>query len=964
MNDQPKTPADALFETFRRMREARTGDGDDRRPPEKPQLGLSRRSKAVLIVVGCLILLVVVALALSSFWTDLLWFGEVGYRGIFLTRIWAPLVVALAAGAVFFAVFYLNLRLARRLSPRIRLAREGSANEADVLELVPTPDRKVTRFILIGSLILAFLFATGTSGGWQEILLFFNRVDFGYVDPIFTRDASFYVYVLPLLRRLLSFCAWMLIITLLGVAVVYLADRAITQRPNGRGLVLAAHVKGHLSVLAAFLLLGKAADFLMQTWELLYSTRGVTSGASYTDVTAQLPVLRLLAIVAVISALILLVNIYYRGWRLPLISVGLLAVMWIGAGQIYPAIIQQYRVSPNEIEVESPYIVHNIKATRVAFGLDDAVTTAFPAEQQLTLADIEQNSATIDNVRLWDPRPLLEAYSQLQEIRLYYSFKDVDIDRYSVDDNYRQIMLSAREMDQSGLQQQAKTWVNQHLTYTHGYGVVASAVNEVRGEGLPAFLVQDIPPQTTTDLQITRPEIYYGEVGNEFVMVKTTANEFDYPKGDENVFATYEGEGGVPISGLLQRIAFTVRFQDLKLLFSEYLTPESRIMYKRTLAERVHAIDPFLRYDGDPYMVIRDDGSLAWIWDAFTTTSRFPYSQPTGDLNYIRNSIKVVIDAYDGTVTFYQIDPDDALATAWGKVYPELLRPGSELPDDLRRHLRYPEDLFSLQADKMTVYHMQDPQTFYNKEDVWQIPNEIYAGEEVAVEPYYVIMGLPGERQEEFILLQPFTPLERNNMVAWMGARMDGDNYGQIVIFDFPKDTLIYGPSQVEARISNDPEISAQITLWSQAGSRVIRGNLLVIPVDDSIMYVEPLFLQAEQSPIPELRRVIVNYGDVVAMEPTLAAALEKIFGAATPPTTSTTEPPTTSTTTPSETTTGATTSTTGVPLPTDTAELITRAESLYEQLIAAQQAGEWGTYGELLDELGLVLEQLAAVSE
>jgi hypothetical protein len=527
-------------------------------------------------------------------------------------------------------------------------------------------------------------------------------------------------------------------------------------------------------------------------------------------------------------------------------------------------------------------------------------------------------------------------------------------------------MLSARELDQSGLQAQARTWVNERLTFTHGYGVVASAVNEVRGEGLPAFLIEDIPPQTRTDLVITRPEIYYGEIGNDFVIVRTKALEFDYPQGNENVFTTYEGEGGVPISSFLRRVAFTVRFQDLKLLFSELLTPESRVMYKRTIRERVEAIAPFLSYDRDPYIVIRDDGSLVWMWDAYTTSGRFPYSQPTGDtLNYIRNSIKVVIDAYNGSVTFYQIDPDDALATTWGRVYPELLRPASELPEDLRRHMRYPEDLFSIQADKMAIYHMEDPQTFYNKEDVWQIPKEIYFDEEVPVQPYYVIMGLPGERQEEFVLLQPFTPLERNNMVAWMGARMDGDNYGELVIFDFPKDRLIFGPSQVEARISNDPEISAQITLWSQAGSRVIRGNLLVIPIEDSVMYVEPLFLQADQSPIPELRRVIVNYGDVVVMERTLAESLERIFGSGTPPTTLA---PTTTTTAPPETTTTTaaptTTTTTGPTLPTDAAALIALAENLYEEALDAQRAGDWATYGELIDELGRVLERLAALSQ
>ncbi len=958
MTDMPKAPGDMLLEALKKWSESRAG-GRKETDTEPRTRNLGRGRKIILWVVSGILAVVLLAFILSSFWSELLWFDEVGYRGIFLVRIWVPLVLGVVAGAIFFAVFYLNLRLARRLSPRLRVAaREPGEEGAEILELVPTPDRAVNRILLIGSLLLAFFFAVGTAGAWQEWLLFFNRLEIGYVDPIFNRDASFYVWVLPILRRLLGFFSGLLIVTLIGTTAVYVFDRAIMRADTGRGFHLAPHVKAHLSLLAALLLVGKAVDFFMQRWELLYSSRGVTFGASYTDVAVQLPVLGILAVVALISAVILLVNIHYRGWKLPMVSLGLLVVVWIGAGVVYPAIIQQYRVSPNEIQMESPYIVNNIEATRFAFGLDRTTTKPFPARQRLTLEDIEENKATIDNIRLWDPRPLLSTYSQLQEIRLYYRFKDVDVDRYRVDDNYRQVMLAARELDQDDLQDQAKTWVNKRITYTHGYGVVACAVNEVRGEGLPAFLIEDIPPQTDTDLHISRPEIYYGEIGNEFVLVKTNALEFDYPSGNENVFTTYAGEGGVAVTGFFRQLAFTIKFRDLKLLFSEYLTPETRIMYKRTIRERVEAIAPFLQYDRDPYIVIRDDGSLVWIMDAYTTTGRFPYAQPTGqDLNYIRNSIKVVIDAYHGDVTFYQIDPDDALATAWGNVFPELLRPGRELPDDLRRHLRYPEDMFSIQAEKMTLYHMQDPQTFYNKEDVWQIPEEIYYNEEVRVEPYYIIMGLPGEREEEFILLQPFTPLERKNMIAWMGARMDGDHYGQIVIFDFPKDTLIFGPSQVEARITNDTEISAQITLWSQAGSRVIRGNLLVIPVEDSVMYVEPLFLQAEQSPIPELRRVIVNYGDEVVMERTLAESLERIFGSGTPPTT---VPPSTTTTEPTGTTTTTEpplTTTTTAGLPADAAGLIARAEELYQQILTHQ-----GETQQLIDELGRVLDELARI--
>lgn len=919
-------------------------------------------------------------LTAAGIWTDLLWFQEVGYEVVFWTRIQAWLLTALAGGAVFLLVFFTNLYLARRLSPRIRL----TANPQDdvIVELVPTGDRTVRNVILGASLVLALFFALAAGGMWQTVLLYLNQTSFGYTDPIFGREAAFFVFTLPFLTGIHSFLWVTLGLTIIGTVAVYVFDRAIFVREDQRGIGLAPHVKGHLSVLAALALILKAGGYLFDTWMLNYSTRGVVFGASYADVVAELPVLRILAVVALVSALIFLVNMYYRGWRLPLVAVGLLVAMWLIAGQIYPAIVQQYRVSPNEIQVESPYIEHNIEATRFAFGLDQVTARPFSAEQQLSPEDIEANRATVDNIRLWDPKPLLDTYRQIQEIRLYYEFRDVDVDRYEIDGNYRQVLLSVRELDQGSLQPQAQTWVNQHLSYTHGYGVVVSPVNEVTGDGLPVLFVRDIPPRTETNLEITRPEIYYGEMSNEYVLVKTTAREFDYPRGNENVFATYEGEGGVHLGSLARQAAFALRFGTVKLLLSDFLVSDSRIMYHRTITERVRKIAPFLRYDADPYMVIRDDGSLTWMWDAYTTSSDFPYSQPrsTG-LNYIRNSIKVAVDAYNGTVTFYQIDPDDAVAKAWGQVFPGLLTPGEELPDDLRRHLRYPEDLFRIQAEVLATYHMLDPQVFYNREDVWEIPKELYENQQIEVLPYYVIMGLPGEREEEFLLLQPFTPVGKENMIAWLAARMDGDNYGELLVFEFPKDRQLFGPMQVEARINNTPEIAEQITLWDQAGSRVVRGNLLVIPVEDALIYVEPLYLRSEQSPIPELRRVIAAYQNRIVMEPTLGEALEAVFrpdgpGVTTPTTgpiveaPTTTEPGATTTTTtePVVTTTvppGTTTTTApGTPLPSERAALIALAQQHYDASLEAQRLGDWAEYGRLIAELGRVLTALQAQSE
>lgn len=923
---------------------------------------------AVLVPVGIIILFILLWVV-SRFFTDYLWFQEMGFTTVFWTRIWARLVVMVAAGVVFFAIFYGNLRLARRFIPRVRPA--GGA-EGEVYELVNTRARGGRRFFLAVSIVLGVIIAVGYGGSWERIWLFFRQTDFGFSAPVFGRDAAFFVFTLPVARMVLTFVMLSFFLSFVGALGIYLSHRAIGV--EGRSLRAAPHVKGHLSVILAVAMLGKAVDYLLGVWGLAYSERGVTFGPSYTDVHVQIPVLRFLAIVAAIAAVLFLINIYYKGWRLPAIAIGLLFLTWLIAGQIYPAIVQQYRVSPTEIEKETPYIANNIGATRWAFGLNEVELVPFEANTNLNAGSIAANAATLDNARVWDPGPALDTYRQIQEIRSYYTFADVDVDRYVVDDMYRQVLLAPRELDQSKLSAQAQTWVNTHLTYTHGYGAVVSPVSEATEQGLPKLFVRDIPPRSETSLRITRPEIYYGELADAFVLVKTTAKEFDYPMGDANVFAEYKGTGGVGIGSFARKLIFSVRFATIKLLVSDYLRPDSRILYRRALAERVKGIAPFLQYDNDPYIVIRDDGSLVWIWDAYTTTDRFPNSQPNlAGLNYIRNSIKVVIDAYNGDVTFYQMDPDDALASTWGKIYPGLFTPGGEIPDDIRRHLRYPEDLFSIQAETLSVYHMTEPQIFYNKEDVWQIATETYAGKETTVKPYYLVMVLPGESKEEFVLLQPFTPRTKQNMVSWMAARMDGDKYGRLTVIAFPKDKLVFGPAQVEARINNDPLISSQLTLWDQAGSEVIRGNLLVIPVEDSLVYVEPLYLQAESGAIPELTRVIVAYGDVVVMEPDLKSALEAVFSG-TPGGPTTTVPAGTTTSVPGSATTStiaAATTTTAPPvttttisgtLPTDRAALLDLAQQLYEEARAAQRLDDWATYGEKIRRLGEVLSALRAL--
>jgi len=928
--------------------------------------GMVRR--AVIVILALLVLFGLGNL-ISRIWTGYWWYQEVGYTSVFWTPIWARLCVGLFFAVIFFAIFYGSLWLARKISPK--LLPVTTEEESNVFEWA-TKRRWSARIMLAAALVLAIIFGISYSGRWEEVLLFLNKVDFGYVDPQFGKDASFFVFTLPLWSMLVNFVGVAVLFTFIGTAFTYVVDRALVVNDKNR-ISLAPHVKAHLSALLALAMVAKAGDYMLQTWELDYSMRGVTFGASYTDVHATLPVLHFLAIVSLIAAVLFLVNIRYKGWRLPAIAIAVMFLTWAIAGKAYPAIVQQYRVSPNEISAESEYIARNIDATRWAFGLTDIKPVSSPASINLTAEQVRVNSGTTRNVRLWEPRPALSTYAQIQEIRLYYSFNDVDIDRYIIDGEYRQVLISARELDQTQLQPQSRTWVNQHLTYTHGYGFVLSPVNEAGTDGLPLLLVRDIPPITNTDIPITRPEIYYGESGNDFVVVNTTSPEFDYPKGDTNVFVeSYEGDGGVSIGSTARRMAFAFRFNSLKLFFSSSLTDESRIMYRRTLQERVQALAPFLAYDSDPYVVARDDGTMVWMWDAYTHSERFPYSQPQGTgVNYIRNSVKVVIDAFSGKVTFYQMDPDDAVANTWGKVFGDLWTPGDQMPDDLRRHMRYPEDMYSVQAAVLSTYHMNDPQIFYNKEDMWEIPMEIYAQDEIPVVPYYEVLALPGETEPEFALLQPFAPLSKKNMVAMMVARQDGDHYGELMVIDFPKNKVVYGPAQMEARISNDPVISSQLTLWSQGGSQVIRGNLLVVPIEQSVMYFEPVYLQAEQSPIPELTRVIAAYGDDVVMEPSLGDALSALFGEpiSTDPTvpgaTTTTAPATTTTTAPPTTTTSSTTSstTTSVPggdLPADKAALIELASQYYEAANEALKRGDWAEYGNQIDALGEVLSALA----
>jgi hypothetical protein len=633
----------------------------------------------------------------------------------------------------------------------------------------------------------------------------------------------------------------------------------------------------HLAILIAVLFFVGTGGAWLELNEILFIKRGVVFGPGYADVTTQLWVLKGLMGVTVFCGLTILSLVFRKDWRLPAVGVAAFLVVVIGGTGIYPSLVQKFKVVPNEIVLEKPFLELNIKYTRMAYRLTAVEDREFPAEESLTREDLRRNDLTIKNIRLWDHAPLLSTYGQLQEIRTYYKFQDVDNDRYTINGEYRQVMLSPRELSYRALP--ARTWVNEHLTYTHGYGAVLGPVNRISREGLPEFFIKDIPPVSSANIKITRPEIYYGETSNEYVFVRTKRPEFDYPVGDKNVYSRYEGRGGVPLS-FWRKLIFAVRFGSFTILLSDDITSESRIMYYRKINERVSRVAPFVRLDPDPYLVISSEGRLLWFLDGYTVTDRFPYSEPIGNLgNYIRNSIKVVVDAYDGTVKLYISDPTDPIIQTYAKIFPGVLKPLEEMPADLRSHIRYPPGLLNIQARMYSTYHMQDTQVFYNKEDLWSIPRKSGAGGERDMEPYYTIMRLPEGKKEEFVLLLPFTPSKKDNMSAWMAGRCDAPHYGELVVYIFPKQKMVYGPRQIEARIDQEAEISKQLSLWNQRGSQVIRGNLLAIPIEKSILYVEPLYLAAEKGQLPELKRVIVAFGNSLAMEENLELALQRVFG-------------------------------------------------------------------------------------
>jgi uncharacterized protein len=896
----------------------------------------------LLLVAGALLLGVP---SFADFYLNWLWFADLGYQQVFLRTLTASSVLGASVMGVAFAVLYANLLLALSSinSPYVVLGRVSRDLPPPVLQ-----SRHLRGFATAGALGGGILLALVASSEWLDWLRFVNGVPFGARDPILGHDVGFYVFTLPFLELVRGLTMALLGLSLVGSAVIYVLAGLVSFTTRS-GIAVGGRARRHLSLLVAAIMLALAFGAWLDVPNLLVSPAGsgVVYGGSFADIQARMPALRILMVLAVAGAALAVYHAFStRLWPIP--AAVALYILGVAGGFAYAGVVQRFVVSPNEQVKETPYILHNIEATRLAFAIDQVDERSVSGDATLTRQDIARNADTLENVRLWDHQPLLDTFSQLQEIRTYYDFVSVDNDRYVINGRYRQVMLSARELNSASLPN--RTWINERRTFTHGYGLTLGPVNEVTPEGLPELFIKDLPPESTTDLKITEPSIYFGELSSDHVFVNTRAREFHYPKGDDNVYSTYEGDGGVPVGGLFRRVMFSLGLRSFQLLFSNDITSESRVLFHRNIADRLETLAPFLQYDSDPYLVLAE-GRLFWIRDAYTVSGQYPYSTPAAaGINYIRNSVKVVIDAYSGATTFYLADENDPVALTLGRIFPGLLHELEAMPPELRRHVRYPETLFAIQATMFSTYHMTNPAVFYNKEDQWDVPSIDAEGRAVRMVPYYTIMKLPGDQSAEFIQMLPLTPRRKDNLAAWMVARSDGPNYGRLMAFQFPKQKVVYGPRQIVARINQDQVISPQITLWNQQGSQVIQGTLLVIPIEESMLYIRPLYLRGEGGRIPELKRVIVAYRDQIVMEETLDAALDRIFGEGQTPGRDQTPAP-------------QLTATPTAPPSVSQAQqspLAQQALTHYRRALEAQRSGNWTLYGDEIKRVGDLLDQLS----
>ena len=879
-------------------------------------------------------LLVVILFSLSKtigMYVDWLLFKEVGYEVMFTKVLSAEVLTGLAFAVVFCLFVAANVLFACMVKvPAIDIVFMGQTK-------IPIEPGKFGRIFKLFGILIAFLggavSAFWGSSLWPALLAFMNSVHTGRVDPIFKNDLSFYLFKLPMYEALNGFAGFLIFFTILLVAVGYAMRGGLLFVGNGLSFVKSA--KQHLALLVFLFFVKLAFGFYLDRFQLLYSPHSVLTGAGYSDLHARLIVLGLLMPLTVIGGITFCYALLKEKLKIALYPViGLIAIYILGVA-IYPGLLQNFKVAPNEQAMEEPFIKYHIAGTKYGYNLENVQMTPFDVSFNLTSKDLVKNDPTIKNIRLWDEAPLLKTYSQLQQIRTYYRFSGIDTDRYTIGGEYRQVMLAPRELSYNDLP--SKSWINEKFVFTHGNGVVMGPVSKISKEGLPEFFIKDIPPSSSANVKIATPEIYFGELTSDYVIVNTKIPEFSYPTAEGNTYTSYKGSGGVSLDSIWKKAIFASHFRTAKIILSSEITSESKILYNRNVVERVHKIAPFLVLDSDPYVVVSDDGKLYWIIDAYTTSDRLPYSKQLKNwVNYMRNSVKVVVDAYNGGINFYISDPDDVIIKVYASIFPGVFKPISEMPGDLKKHVRYPRDLFRIQTAMYATYHMNDPKVFYNKEDLWEVP----VHNDKAMDANYLIIKLPEEKKEEFVILVPYTPAKRDNLAAWFAARCDEQNYGKLLVFTFPRDRLVFGPRQIDARIDQNSYISQQLSLWNQRGSTVIRGKLLIIPIEKSLLYIQPLFLAAEdKGGLPELRRVIVAYENDVVMEENLEQALTALFR-------------------------GRKVSTPSANVPAQTQkmtiqDLAKEAEQIFERAKSLQKQGDWSGYGENLKKLEQILKQM-----
>lgn len=897
-----------------------------------------RKIRIVVLTVLAGILLLIALAASGGTIQQWLWMKQVGFAVIF----WRLLAVRwVMAGLAFVAVLvptWLNLRVAARTIAK----NHSSSQDSDIPQIFPFPTVRgnpvapevLKTFGFLGALLLAIVFAVTFHAEWDTFVRFHWGGTVGQADPIYGKDIGFYLFRLPFYQLIQNSLNGLALVNLLAAFMAY-GFFGVFQTGWRRWVRQDHKAFNHLAVLLLVVLASWGWGYFLDRYELLYGQIGIVYGVGYTAYhITRIGFWVMLAAAVVLGALVAVSLVVKRTRVVLVLSAGGFVVLYAAVVIVLPGLIQKYKVAPSELQLETPFLKHNIAYTRKAFQLDRIQEQTYPALEDLTLKDIGDNQDTIDNIRLWDWRPILETYRQTQEIRLYYQFYDVDVGRYRLESGYHQVMLSARELS-AQLPPKARTWVNRNLQFTHGYGLAMNFVSKKTAEGLPDYIVENIPPKSAYGVDVNQPAIYYGENSPGYRIVATNVKEFDYPKGDKNAYTSYSGSGGILLDAWWKRLLFSWTQSDINILLSSYLEPHSRIQIWRSVKERVARIAPFLKVDGDPYLVL-SGGRLYWIQDLYTVSDRFPYAQPYEKafdrINYIRNSAKAVVDVYNGSVAFYITDPRDPLLSAYHKAFPGVFKALDTLPAGLKAHLRYPEDLFAIQADLYRTYHMTDPQVFYNQEDLWNFPQEKYAGQAVPVEPYYILMRLPGEKTLQYLLMTPFTPQNRDNMISWMAARCDFPEYGQVLVYQLPKERLIYGPIQVEAMIDQNTRISEQLSLWDQRGSRVIRGNLIVIPIENAFLYVEPVYLIAEGINIPQLKRVIAIYGDKVVMAPTLDEAIKTLFGSAPAPQLERVRAPVRS-------------------------EVLDRVREIFRKAQQDLQNGRWAEYGQAMENLKKVLD-------